>query len=258
MADVPTVSLDESTPAGSDKIREADDRIREFKKQVREIVGVDHDYPSSGKASDNGQHLQITLQEQANLGTGAVNATILGSQTVNGEGELVYTDENDRDVVLTRLGGIALPSGSVLPFAGAIANVPTGFIFCNGAAINRTTYAALFAAIGTIHGIGDGSTTFNLPDLRDVSIMGSKQDSSGTPKTNVSGALTQDGGAATHTLTSAQMPAHTHTYTTAVGSGISNIQGSSQGSSTVTGSTGSGSAHNNLHPYYVMTYMIKT
>ena len=57
-----------------------------------------------------------------------------------------------------------IPPAAVLPYAGASA--PEGWLLCDGRAINRTTYAALFAAIGTSHGSGDGSTTFNLPDYR--------------------------------------------------------------------------------------------
>lgn len=61
-------------------------------------------------------------------------------------------------------GGV--PAGAVMPFAGARANIPAGWLACDGAAVSRTTYASLFAAIGTAHGSGDGSTTFNLPDYR--------------------------------------------------------------------------------------------
>jgi hypothetical protein len=57
-----------------------------------------------------------------------------------------------------------IPPAAVLPYAGASA--PEGWLICNGSAVSRTTYAALFAAIGTSHGSGDGSTTFNLPDYR--------------------------------------------------------------------------------------------
>lgn len=57
-----------------------------------------------------------------------------------------------------------VPPGSVFPFAGTTA--PSGYLLCNGSAISRTTFAALFAAIGSSHGSGDGSTTFNLPDYR--------------------------------------------------------------------------------------------
>ena len=63
-----------------------------------------------------------------------------------------------------------VPSGAV--FCMAAASVPTGYLECNGAAVSRTTFAALFAVIGTVHGVGNGSTTFNLPDLRGEFIRG--------------------------------------------------------------------------------------
>lgn len=57
-----------------------------------------------------------------------------------------------------------VPTGVQLPFAGTVA--PTGYLFCDGAAVSRSTYAALFAVIGVTHGEGNGSSTFNLPDWR--------------------------------------------------------------------------------------------
>lgn len=57
-----------------------------------------------------------------------------------------------------------VPPGVVFPYAGP--TPPTGWLLCDGSAVSRTTYARLFAAIGTVYGVGDGSTTFNLPDLR--------------------------------------------------------------------------------------------
>ena len=77
---------------------------------------------------------------------------------------------------------IILPVGSVI--ASATNATPDGYLICNGAAISRTTYAALFAAIGTIYGTGDGSTTFNLPNLVDRFIQGS-----GTSGTTVEAGL---------------------------------------------------------------------
>jgi microcystin-dependent protein len=62
------------------------------------------------------------------------------------------------------------PTGAVIPFAGAAA--PTGYLLCNGAAVSRTTYAALFAVLSTTFGVGDGSTTFNVPDMRETSPVG--------------------------------------------------------------------------------------
>lgn len=63
-----------------------------------------------------------------------------------------------------------MPSGAVQAFA--MSTAPNGWLKCNGQAVSRTTYAALFAAIGTIYGSGDGSTTFNLPDLRGEFVRG--------------------------------------------------------------------------------------
>lgn len=71
-----------------------------------------------------------------------------------------------------------LPIGSYIQFAGSQA--PEGFLVCNGGAISRTTYSALFAVIGTTYGSGDGSTTFNLPNLTDRFLQGST--TSGTVK----------------------------------------------------------------------------
>lgn len=73
---------------------------------------------------------------------------------------------------------IAMPAGSVIAFAGN--NTPTGYLLCDGSAVSRTTYAELFNAIGTLFGAGDGSTTFNLPNLTDRFIQGSE--TSGTVK----------------------------------------------------------------------------
>jgi microcystin-dependent protein len=64
------------------------------------------------------------------------------------------------------------PAGAVVAFAGPTNNLPNGYLFCDGSAVSRTTYASLFAAIGTAWGTGDGSTTFNLPDMRGVFLRG--------------------------------------------------------------------------------------
>lgn len=106
-------------------------------------------------------------------------------------------------------------SVAVLPFAGA--NAPTGWLMCDGSAVSRTTFAELFASIGTTYGTGDGSTTFNLPDLRGRVAAG-KDNMGGTPANRLTAAgagitgtaLGATGGSQTHTLTTGQMPAHSH------------------------------------------------
>lgn len=160
------------------------------------------------------------------------------------------------------------PAGVVLPYAGSAA--PTGWLLCYGQAVNRTTYAALFAAIGTNYGTGDGSTTFNLPDMRGR-VAGGKDDMGGsaanrltTAGSGVNGAtLGAAGGAETHTLSVAQMPAHSHAVSGATspgGSGSNDVRssGNATGSAPTTASQGSGNAHNNTQPTLVLQYIIKT
>ena len=115
----PTVSWSEATPIGTDYIRVGDDRIRELKTQIREIITVDHKMDSSGQAATWGHHEQVTLIEAADIGTGAVGVPILGAQTAGGKAELVFTDEDDKDVQLTSAGKLYLPLATDQgPFTG--------------------------------------------------------------------------------------------------------------------------------------------
>lgn len=95
-----------------------------------------------------------------------------------------------------------VPIGAILSFWGL--QEPTGWLLCKGQAVSRTAYKELFAVIGTRSGAGDGSTTFNVPDLREAVVYGV-----GNP-----GTFTQNMGATvgerTHTLTAAELPSHSH------------------------------------------------
>lgn len=72
---------------------------------------------------------------------------------------------------------ILFPAGMIVPFAGPVENIPYGWILCDGSAVSRAEYANLYNAIGVCWGTGDGSTTFNLPDLRGMFLRGVSGDS---------------------------------------------------------------------------------
>lgn len=224
----------------------------------------------SGAAALNGAEIQsgciYSVQYNTSLNGGA-GAWLLVNPTVSG-----------------------VEPGMIFDYAGSTA--PTGYLLCYGQDVSRTTYAALFAVLSTTFGVGDGSTTFTLPDYRGRVAAG-KDDMGGSSAnrlTNQTGGLDGDtlgatGGSETHTLTEAQLASHTHTGTTDSDGGhthtydkIANSRGGEGGNagyanyeftSTATGGTGvhshafttasagSGSAHNNVQPTIILNKIIK-
>lgn len=136
---------------------------------------------------------------------------------------------------------------------------PAGWLLCQGQAVSRTTYAALFALIGTTYGAGNGSTTFNLPDLRGRVPVGKSSDTEFD-------ALGKTFGTKTHTLTIAEMPSHTHTETNSTNSAVAGWYAPGGGVYNVatnveytknSGSAGGGGAHNNVQPSIAVNYIIR-
>lgn len=172
---------------------------------------------------------------------------------------------------LDRPSGI--PTGAFIPFGGG--TVPSGYLLCDGSAVSRTTYAALFAIFSTTFGSGDGSTTFNLPDTRGRVIVG-KGSHTDVDAMGENDGVTESSRTPKHTHTG---PSHTHAQN--MGGGYNdqdktaNVGASSNTNADLityggvgsytgnnvrtgvqaggTGATGSGGA-----PYLVATYIVKT
>lgn len=214
--------------------------------------------------------VQNALTRRANSYTGTI--TERTAFTTSAPEGTLWSDTNGDKVLWIKQGaswipvwgngqGLGTPTGTIMQYAGATA--PSSWLLCQGQAVSRTGYAALFAVTGTAYGAGDGSTTFNVPNLQGrvpVGLQTSDADFNTLGKT---------GGAKTHTLTTAQIPAHQH-FLDQDGGNVGYAEGSTnvrfsvgfsntRGSSTlVTGHTGGGEAHNNIQPYLVLNYIIKT
>jgi microcystin-dependent protein len=160
-----------------------------------------------------------------------------------------------------------MPVGVVLPYVSS--DAPNGWLNCQGQELYRGDYPALFAVIGTTYGAGDGSTTFRLPNLAGRVVVGQGSGPDLTPRS-----MGATGGAETHTLTSEEMPSHSHTsnatggavglitangFNTAVDVDSSPVEPNVYAAPAALSinSTGEGASHNNMQPFAVLNYIIK-
>ena len=157
---------------------------------------------------------------------------------------------------------VLIPAGTVMQSAAV--NVPMGWFECNGATLNRNDYPDLFNAIGYTY--GGSNTSFNLPDIRGRVPIGN-----GTGAGLTTRALGSKGGEETHTLTTGEMPSHSHSLTRRSNPedgayDTNDIHQDESSAATTdradlgpfsTNNTGEGSAHNNMQPFITLWYIIK-
>lgn len=148
-------------------------------------------------------------------------------QQLNNVSSNIQTQINSK---LTAAGAFTIATGMILPWAAPLADKPTGYLGCDGSNVSRSTYSALFAIISTTYGVGNGSTTFGLPNFQNRMAIGK----SGTYSLGATGGSTTEsytpvGSVSTtvnsHTLTLAEIPSHSHfivsnTKTTSNGVGV--------------------------------------
>lgn len=211
----------------------------------------------------------------SNSVTGTGSMVLSGSPVLTGTPTAPTQSPGDNSTKLATTGYVDGAVGGVpaqvIAYAGA--TEPAGWKFCNGQAINRTTFSVLFGIVGTTYGIGDGSTTFNVPDLRGRSVFGvdnmgsigaaGRLGSGATGGITGTASLAASGGTQSHTLTTAELAAHTHGVTAEAGGGSELQLGVGGGfvaplGGGSTGSAGSNTSHNVLNPALVLNYLIKT
>ncbi len=175
---------------------------------------------------------------------------------------------------LTGIEGI--PTATIIPWSSA--SVPTGYLECNGSAISRSTYSALFAIVGTTYGAGDGSSTFNIPDLQDKCVV-SKSNNKTLASTGGADTIAATGNVAgstaNATLSTPQLASHSHPGGGNPSSPGRYYNGPNQAPAKKgvqnTGNSGSGDGHSHnmsanftgdatsvVQPYLTILYIIKT
>lgn len=239
-----------------------------------------------------GDLLEITVLHANTSSTVTLNASTVGAHNVyRADGSALaigdiqaspyvglfsWNGNTNQFLLLNPATYIANPAGQIIAFAGS--STPPGFLPCDGSAVSRTVFLALFNNVGTLWGVGDGSTTFNVPNLVGRVLAG--VDPSGT---NLTGFATvgTTGGAQAVVLTTPEIPSHTHAVTDpghvhaavsgsfiqSTGSGVNaNLSGASFSSSADTASavtgvtnqnTGGGGSHPNVQPTAAVNYFIK-
>lgn len=224
----PTISWDETNPADSASRSEGDDRIRELKTQLREVIAVDHVISSSGNGADWGRHNKVTFKVQTSAPTEAADCILLYAKDVSAKAELFIKNEDGTETQLTAAGSfIGGMTNEIRMWSGLLANIPTGWKLCDGAGGTPNLVGKFIRGVNT--SVTNPGTT---------------------------------GGSDTITLTTNNLPSHSHTF-----NGYTGRTGPSTGiwagsvdtnlSASTSSSTGSGAAFDIKPAYYELAFITR-
>jgi microcystin-dependent protein len=225
---------------------------------------------SAGNFTVNGTLTATGLTDTGNMSVGG-NLSVTGTTTLTGTATAPTPTTGDNSTKIATTAFVtknAVLTGALLMWPTSSA--PTGYLSCDGTAVSRTTYAALYAIVGTTFGSGDGSTTFNLPNYTNRMPYGTTIGATGGSADAI---VVNHTHAATSTVTD---PSHTHTVTNPVFQGISGGSGGAGGGTltqttlsinsattgitvaTTNASAGTSGTNANLPPYLGINFIIKT
>jgi microcystin-dependent protein len=239
-------------PADNDNLNLGAAEIRATKVDVGQRMGIDHQCGVS--VNVDGTHLHSQYLPSATDPTLIATYGCVYTKVVSGVTELFYEDSAAAVTQLTSGGVIKVTStitGEIRLWPTAVA--PSGWVLCDGTSYSAAAQPALFAVIGYTYGGSSGN--FNVPDFRGNTPVGYKTGDSDF------GALGNTAGEKTHTLITAEMPSHTHTFSYslgATGATTDSTSGASNSGNRTTSSTGGDGAHNNLQPSLTVNFIIKT
>jgi microcystin-dependent protein len=222
---------------------------------------------ANNRLLENDQQLTTWID---NIQSTTITNGLSGSIKAEGEGIL----EVDFDSLTSNIPSNVI-IGAILPFSGNPFAIPSFSLLCDGSEISRTTYSNLFSVIGTIYGAGDGSTTFNVPDLRGRSIIGI-DNMGGTDGGVISGSLIPNrssdswdetlGGTAgedLHQLTESELATHNHNLKESTYCPSNCVIGSDPGTDdwiagddVYSNTSGDDGFHNTIHPVITLNYII--
>lgn len=220
----PPFNINQAIPADNDIVSQHPTNARTFRDVVESWLLINHD--------TNGYHSRVDIPRSASPTTPAASTDVLFVST-RGRLKIKHPDGTEEFV--------GTPPGAIQWYA--VVSAPTGWLYADGSAVSRSTYADLFDIIGTTYGAGDGSTTFNLPDIRGRSIVG-VEGGSGRISTATMSLLTVGGvgGAELRSLVANNIPSGVGVNVTSLSVSIPSISVTVNGtiSGTATGSTASG------------------